>query len=515
MNVSELVARYDELPPAERAEIDRLIADDMKATPWRPLVNVGDPYTPTPQQQAYESQADLLLYGGAAGGGKTDLIIGLALTQHHRSIVFRREFAQLQAFLERTSEIVGGSAGRNTQDKRWALPGSRLLRWGGMQHLGDENAYKGQPHDLMAFDEVVEFLEFQFRFVITWNRTTDPTQRCRVIAATNPPQSTDGEWVNHFWAPWLDDGYPHPAMPGELRWFISDAEGHDTEVDGPRVVMVSGEPVAPRSRTFIPSSVDDNPYLMATGYKATLQALPEPLRSQMLRGSFLAGREDHPWQVIPREWARLAVQRWTPERPKSPMLTMGVDVAQGGPAETVLSPRHDKWFGKLICVPGKDTPDGPRVAGMVVQHLRDGAQVNVDVGGGWGAEAYGHLMKAGVPAEAANGVEDSSARDRSGKLGFYNRRAEWWWGMREALDPEHGIDIALPDDPKLLADLCTPRWRLTTRGILVESKKDIIKRLGHSPDRGDAAVLALTIQPRVKVDDFRSVVHSPNAWMGG
>ena len=90
-----------------------------------------------------------------------------------------------------------------------------------------------------------------------------------------------------------------------------------------------------------------------------------------------------------------------------------------------------------------------------------------------------------------NGSEGSTERDRSGRLGFVNKRAEWWWRMREALDPENGEDICLPPDPELLADLCAPTWMLKARGIQVESKDEIKERIGRSPDRGDAAVYAL------------------------
>jgi hypothetical protein len=63
-----------------------------------------------------------------------------------------------------------------------------------------------------------------------------------------------------------------------------------------------------------------------------------------------------------------------------------------------------------------------------------------------------------------------------------------WWQFREALDPKTGKNIALPPDSALKADLCTPLWKLSAQGIQIESKEDIIKRLGRSPDRGDAVV---------------------------
>jgi hypothetical protein len=69
------------------------------------------------------------------------------------------------------------------------------------------------------------------------------------------------------------------------------------------------------SRTFIPSRVSDNPYLMGTGYMTQLQSLPEPLRSQMLYGDFHAGVQDDPWQVIPTAWVEAAMARWKRPRP--------------------------------------------------------------------------------------------------------------------------------------------------------------------------------------------------------
>ena len=72
------------------------------------------------------------------------------------------------------------------------------------------------------------------------------------------------------------------------------------------------------------------------------------------------------------------------------------------------------------------------------------------------------------------------AKTKDGQLSFANRRAETWWRFREALDPDQpdGATIALPPDPEFRADLCTPTWKLTARGILLESKDDIRKRLG-------------------------------------
>ena len=174
------------------------------------------------------------------------------------------------------------------------------------------------------------------------------------------------------------------------------------------------------------------------------------------------------------------------------MTAMGLDVARGGRDDTVLAPRYGKWFDELTVVPGRETPDGPSVAGLAAARLRDGAQVNVDaIGIGAGAEDA--LRNAGLPFVAINGAEGSHRATRDGRFHFKTKRSEMWWTFREALDPDYGQDIALPPDPALLADLTAPTYEVRPGEppkIYVEGKEDIKKRLGRSPDRGDAVIYA-------------------------
>lgn len=479
----------------EPSLVDQMLAADIGRVPWRPLIDEYDPSSPTPQHQAYDSQADILGYGGAAGGGKTDLLIGLARTAHYRSVIFRREYGDTTAIRDRVIAMVKTRDGYSSQPHHtFKLPGRRMLTLRGMQNLGDEQRYQGQPFDLMAFDELAQFLEIQFRFVITWNRPGPGApfgQRCRVVGAFNPPTTSEGDWIIPFWGPWLDDQHPNPAEFGALRWFAM-VDGHDREVETNAPFEHKRELIQPRSRTFIPSKVEDNPYLMAQGYRATLQALPEPLRSQMLKGDFLAGREDDPWQVIPTAWVEMAFERWrNRSKPRTPMTQMGVDVARGGAAKTVLAPRHDNYVDELKIYPGKETPDGPASASLVVAHLKGGANAAIDVCGP-GGEVYGHLNSLGVPVSRCDGAEPSHGRDKSGSLPFFNKRSEWWWRLREDLDPANGQEVALPPSPSLRADLCAVRWSRVPRGIKVELKEEVVKRIGRSPDEGDAVVYSFS-----------------------
>lgn len=480
--------------PEERSEIDAILAADMVKEVWRPQVGQ--------QMLALESKAHVTGYGGAAGGGKTDLIAGLALTRHKRVAVFRREKTQTEGIIQRMAEILGSSDGYNSQKSIWRV-NDRLIEFGGLDNPDDHQKWQGRAHDLKAYDEVTEMRESQVRFTMGWARGPDPKQRARVLMTFNPPTTAEGRWVIAFFAPWLDDKHPNPARPGELRWFTT-IKGKDVEVEDERpFVLFKGEAVydfdpsefspekiiTPKSRTFIPSKVTDNYFYLKTGYIDTLQAMPEPLRSQMLDGDFKAGMEDDAYQVIPTAWVDAAMDRWEPRNNKGDMTSMGVDVARGGRDQTIISRRHGSWFDDLVCLEGGQTPDGPTVATQTVRYRRDQAPVHIDVVG-WGSSPFDFLNTNGVHAVPVNGASKSNRKTLDGRLSFVNYRAEMWWKMREALDPNVRDLIALPDDTALRADLCAPTWKLASNGIQIESKDEIIKRLGRSPDRGDAVCMA-------------------------
>lgn len=493
------------LTPEELAELDSLLASDPVL--WRPLQG--------PQSEAYYSQADIIGYGGAAGGGKTDLACGKALTHHQKIMILRRVGTELTGILDRLESLLGTRDGYNGKDNIWRLKG-RQIELGAVPNAGDERKFQGRPHDLLVFDEATNFLAQQVRFLLGWLRTTTPGQRCQALLTFNPPTSAEGRWVIDFFAPWLDKKFPNPAKPGELRYAASlpaddtYPNGRDLWVaDGRPFVLVDGEPcydfnaddfalddvITPLSRTFIPSRITDNPYLMGTGYMAQLQAMPEPLRSQMLKGDFTAGIEDDPHQVIPTAWVEAAQARWKRPAVLPPMDSLGVDVARGGKDNTVLARRHGMWFDEALVYPGSATPDGPRVAGLAIAALRDRAPIHIDVIG-VGASPYDFLNQAQQQVIGVNVAESATRTDRSGRLSFANLRSQLWWMMREALDPVSNTGIALPPDPRLLADLCAPKWEMRGMTIQVESRDKIIDRIGRSPDWASAYILALMDTPR-------------------
>ena len=466
--------------------------------PWIPQIG--------PQEQAYFSEADMVLYGGAAGGGKTSLAVGLCCTRARESLFVRREATQLGGVIDYMAEVVGSTDGLNKTEKVWELPPwdgiKRKVVFGSCPNPGDSTKYMGRPKDHLIVDEAANMLEAEVAFLRGWVRSTIPGQRCRTLLCSNPPTTAEGAWLTKWFAPWLDPHHPNPAEPGDLRWYAS-VDGKEVEWPDGEVFEHGGEKVIPQSRTFISAKVQDNAYLRDTGYLAQLQALPEPLRSQMLYGDWNAGREDSEWQCIPSEWVRLAQQRWTekeyvPER----ITSVGVDPSRGGRDKTIVAAREGWHFHKLNAWDGEEMSSGGKVAAEVVKLVGTSAcPVHVDVIG-IGSSVLDHLdMLIGTRAVGVNSSEKSSDRDWSGNLNMANKRAELWWAFRDILNPDNGHRVELPPDAGLFADLCAPTYSLKPAGIQIESKEHIVKRLGRSPDRGDAVVYCAERTPVLRITD--------------
>lgn len=470
------------------------------------------PY-PGPQSEALTCPADELFYGGAAGGGKSFLLMGAALTQHWRSIIFRKTFPQFAEIIDKLWEIAGRD-NYNAQSHTVTLPNGRKLELGSVPLPKKREDYKGRAHDLKGFDELPDFSKADYRFLIAWNRTTKPGQRCRVIATGNPPTTPEGEWVNEYWGPWLNSQHPNPAQSGELRWYANveerGGEIKEIEVETGAPFDHKGKLIKPRSRCFIKASLEDNPAYMASGYDATLEALPEPLRSLLRYGRFDMTQEDRPFQVIPTAWVKAAMDRWKKRpRPDLKLATVACDVARGGDDKTTIAKRYGDWVAPLVKYSGRMTKDGDIVADLIIKELiednesgrekdnpkytnPDGVAIVIDAIG-IGASAYDSArrkiskgVRAFVGSEAA-----ADTRDKTGRFKFANKRAESYWKLREALDPSRGATLALPDDPELRADLCAPLYSVEAGKILVEPKDKIKARIGRSPDCGDAVTMAL------------------------
>lgn len=509
----DFMKAFEALPDPERKEA--LDLAEAVCAAFRFVPNPG------PQTDAYYCEADELFYGGAGGGGKTSLLCGLPLNEHHDIQLFRRESTQLRGVITELTRIIGNTNGFNQQLGIWRIDG-KTIELGGIKDENDKFKWQGRAADFKGFDEITHFTRSMYRFIIGWNRTTRPGQRCRVVATGNPPMDAEGAWVIEHWAPWLMKNHPDPAKPGELRWpvRVSDKD-QDREIffrsyaeamahlktlrNPPR--DLDGNLIPPRSRTFIPASLEDNPDLMRAGYAAVVASMPKEIRAAM-EGDFGSAMADGEAQVIPTAWVMAAQARWKPDGNRDysesddgdpiAMSAMAFDPAGGGRDEAVLAWRHGPWYAHLIAEASPKTADGSWSAALIAQHRRDGAPVVVDAGGGkghgFGGTTVMRLKDNNVDVRTFNGTLPSLRKTKDGALRYANKRAEAWWTMREELDPDQpgGAVLALPPDPELLADLTAPRFSVTARGILLEEKDKIRERIGRSPGKGDAVVMCLS-----------------------
>ena len=198
-------------------------------------------------------------------------------------------------------------------------------------------------------------------------------------------------------------------------------------------------------------------------------------------GNFPQQGED---TLIPLLWIELAMERWEEMAEEKPV-QLGVDVAAYGSDKTVIAVRKGQKLTELNVYSQKNTRE---TAGLVIHHAseNDTRRIAVDeIGIGRGV--VDSLEEDGFEDVGVNVAEKSSDPER-----YHNLRAELWWNLRELLNPEKE-PIALPPDDELLSELASVKYKVDARGaIQIESKEEMKKRLGHSPDRADAVVLAFS-----------------------
>ena len=460
-------------------------------------------WTPYPKQtELIDNLADVTGFGGSAGGSKSIGLLLLAIAHHKKSVIFRRTYPNLKEMIQKSRDMLQDSGARyNSTDKLWRLKDGRLIEFGSLQYEDDKYDWRGREHSLKAFDELTEFTRSQFEFVIGWCRSADPTERCRVVVTFNPPTSPEQQWVKDYFAAWLDPDHPNPAESGELRWFAM-IDGDEVEVN-PEPFEHKGELITPKSRTFIRAGLDDNPTLKNSGYRATLQAMPEPLRTQLLYGDFSLTIEDNPWQLIPTDWINAGVERWKAmQEPITRPDFIGCDVARGGSDKTVLCPRwkQGNYIGKMQKYAGKQTTTGEQVATLVMGMAGSETICNLDIIG-VGSSPFDQMKHAIATNPIAFGGK-SIFTDRSRKLSMANLRTEGYWRIREGLDPETGQNLAIPDDKELIQELKAHEWSLQGTVIKILKKDEVKEKIGRSPDSSDALAYSMfNSEFTVKVGD--------------
>jgi predicted phage terminase large subunit-like protein len=290
---------------------------DQKATDPRPPV-LWQAH-PGPQFRFTTSRAHEVLYGGAAGGGKSAGLIAIPLrwvtNPHFSALILRRDTTQLGDLLKKArgiypSKLLGGRAKADGASVTWRFPSGASVRFTHCQHEDDVARFDGWEFSLVEFDELTHFTEKQYLGVRARIRSPHPGLP-RYTRSTTNPGGEGHVWVFARWGAWLDphfrikglpagEGGKPPAAPGQVLWFVKRGGAEICVQEGE-----TGDNNAPAmSRTFIPARLADNPSLAVNDptYASTLASLDSVRRAQLEDGNWLVSYSAG--SLFRKEWFR-------------------------------------------------------------------------------------------------------------------------------------------------------------------------------------------------------------------
>lgn len=250
----------------ERAEALGQVKEEIKSTGKKVL------YEPTPKQAEFHAaDEDIVLYGGAAGGGKSYAMLVDALRycqfDGYRGLLIRRTSPMLKELISVSRSLYPKAfpgAKFNKSDNMWYFPSGATIQFGYLDREEDLDNYQGLPYSYIGFDEIQhQRSDAGFIYLLSRLRNANPAIKCYIRASANPGGS-----------PWVKE------------LFIDSAEPNTT-------FYKNG-----LSYRFIPAKLEDNPYLDTpqgdeemSPYRKMLMALPEVQRKQLLEGDWMVGED--------------------------------------------------------------------------------------------------------------------------------------------------------------------------------------------------------------------------------
>jgi predicted phage terminase large subunit-like protein len=306
---------------------------------------------PGPQTDFLASTANICIYGGSAGSGKSFALL-LDPTRHEMNgkfagVIFRRNSTQIRnpgGLLDESKDIYYGM-GAQLRDvaMEWNFPSGMKIKFAHLELESTVHEWQGSQMAYIGFDELTHFTAAQFWYMLSRNRSVSGVKG--YIRATCNPDADS--WVKDLISWWIDplSGYPLKERSGVLRWFIRQGDTLVWADTKEELINQYGPDTMPKSLTFIPAKLSDNQILMMKdpGYKANVLSLPRVERARLYDGNWFARLQAgnyfrrEMFQILPRHTnldIRRQIRAWDRastkphEGNKDPDWTRGLKLAE-------------------------------------------------------------------------------------------------------------------------------------------------------------------------------------------